>query len=93
MMGHINQRKFPRTTYPCYLTLWLDNKFDTILTQTVNISAAGVLVHVDHSLRLGSKSDVRIEFNNNIFFDCCGTIVRCQKDEKSEVKIYSSYFI
>ena len=83
-MGSANQRKFPRANYPCYLTLWLENKFDTIFTRTLNISASGILVVLDQGLKIASKADVRIEFSNNVFFDCCGTIVRCQRIESSK---------
>ena len=85
-MTDFNKRKFPRAYYPCYLTLWLENKFDTIFTRTVNISAGGVLVSLDQGLQVGVKTDVRIEFAENISFDCCGRILRCMEEEGKKIK-------
>ncbi len=72
-------RKFPRVTCKCSITLWEKNGFNTILTNTVNIGAGGILVNIDHGLMVGAKVDIRMEFVDNILFECSGRILRCRQ--------------
>ncbi len=74
-----NKRKFPRAAYPCSLTLWCEGGGeDVILTQTVNIGAGGLLVHLIRSIEVGSVLEVSIEFpKQTTSFKCKARAVRC----------------
>ena len=50
------------------------------MTKTANISAAGVLVHVEQQIAVGSKVDVRIDFFEGVSFECWAKVVRCVDD-------------
>ncbi len=74
-----NRRKFPRAIYPCQLTIWLnDGDMEVIMTETNNVGAGGVSIHLHRRLSPGVKVDVKIDFTQaSIPFKCRGTIVRC----------------
>ncbi|MEI7998196.1 MAG: PilZ domain-containing protein [Candidatus Omnitrophota bacterium] len=92
MQGY-NQRRFPRVNFPCSLTVWLDNNYDTILAKTVNISAGGLLVYLNKNLMGGAKVEVRVDFTKGETLRCVGRVVRCQdipqNQEASSQKLFA----
>jgi hypothetical protein len=81
-MSNENKRKFPRADYPCYLTLWQGNGYETIMAQTSNIGAGGILLHLNRSFMIGSKIEVKIDFTDQITFQCSGLVLRCQQNRE-----------
>ncbi|MBI3601785.1 MAG: PilZ domain-containing protein [Candidatus Omnitrophica bacterium] len=81
-----NKRKFPRANYPCSLTIWQENNFETILADTVNIGAGGFLVYLNQRLTVGAKAEVKIDFFKGMSLKCFGSVLRCEENEK---KLYA----
>lgn len=88
-----SNRKFPRANYPCSLTLWLGNDFGTIMANTANIGAGGLLVHLSQSLMIGAKVEIKIDFANDESFRCTGLVLRCQKNKEEDEEYRSPYSV
>ena len=82
-MSEQGKRKFPRANYPCSLTVWLDNNFETLFAQTYNISAGGLLAYLDRTLMVGSKVELKISFSKTESFCCDGKVLRCEEKPKA----------
>jgi hypothetical protein len=84
MLQNQNKRKFPRAQYPCSLTLWQGSSFGTISSNTANIGAGGMLIHLDQGLMIGAKVEIEINFEKNKTFQCTGLVLRCQQNREFE---------
>jgi len=85
-----NQRKFPRANYPCSLTIWQQNGFETILANTVNIGAGSLLVYLNQRLTAGAKVEIKIDFFKGTPFKCFGSVLCCEENEN---KLYAVVII
>jgi hypothetical protein len=83
MRDGANNRKAPRITYPCSLTIWEYGGYNNIIGNTVNIGSGGLLVNMDQAIMIGAKVDVKIGFEEHKFFECSGRILRCRKYSQS----------
>ena len=77
-----NKRKFPRVQYPCSLTIWQKKGFDTIMANTLNLGAGGLLVQLDQSLMIGAKVEIKIDFSKEESLHCMGLVLRCQENRE-----------
>ncbi len=82
-MEQTNNRKGPRITYPCSLTIWEAGGYNNIIGYTVNIGSGGLLVNMDQGIMIGAKVDVKVGFEEHRFFECSGSVLRCRKYSKS----------
>jgi hypothetical protein len=88
-----NRRKFPRAKYPCSLTLWQGGKFETVMTNTSNIGAGGVLVSLNQSFMIGAKVEVKINFSDKESFGCDGLVLRCQPNKEDPEEEKAEYSV
>ncbi len=79
-----NRRKYPRANYPCYLTLWVASGMqETILANTSNIGVGGLSVHLNQSVRVGTKVDIQLLFSNTTTpFKCSGVVIHSGSESK-----------
>ena len=87
-----NKRKFPRASYACLLTIWYqDGEHEVILTQTVNIGAGGLAVHLNQRVDPDCALEISIEFPNQTTpFKCKGKAVRCiEHSDGADQKFYA----
>ena len=66
----------------------IENNFGTILANTANIGAGGLLVHLNQKLAIEVKVEVRIEFSKAEIFQCFGRVLRCHEDQSSGEKTF-----
>jgi hypothetical protein len=87
-MSEKNQRKFPRVTCPCQLTMWVaEGSYDTVLADASNIGQGGLCVEINHEIAQGTKVDIEINFNDSTPpFRCQGSVVRCRQQDN---KVYN----
>ena len=92
-MSEHQSRKFPRANYPCSLTLWQGHNFGTIMANTANIGAGGLLVHLSEGLMIGAKIEIKIDFEKQESFRCVGLVLRCQKNREDPDEYRSPYSV
>ncbi len=78
-----NKRKFPRVNYPCSLTIWQGSGYDTIMTNTSNLGAGGILVHINQGMMIGAKVEIKIDCLKEASFECNGLVLRCHQNRES----------
>ena len=80
-MPEPDQRKFPRVSYPCQLTLWMpEGNYDTVLANASDIGQGGLCVELNRDAAIGMRVDIEIDFNDGgAAFRCTGSVVRCQE--------------
>ena len=83
-----SQRRFPRVSYPCQLTLWLpEGHYDTVLATASDIGQGGLCVELNRDVVVGMKVDIEMDFNDGTMaFRCQGFVVRCQEQSN---KLYN----
>jgi hypothetical protein len=92
-MADQHNRKFPRANYPCFLTLWQGNDFGTIMANTANIGAGGLLVYLSQGLMVGAKVEIKIDFTQDESLRCSGLVLRCQKNKEGDEETKSPYSV
>lgn len=92
-MAEQNNRKFPRANYPCFLTLWQGSDFGTVMANTANIGAGGLLVHLSQGLMIGAKVEIKIDFAKEESFRCTGLVLRCQKNKDEDEEPRSPFSV
>jgi Tfp pilus assembly protein PilZ len=61
--------------------------YDTVLSQTVDIGLGGLCVRLNQAIRVGTKVDIKIDFDNMPApLKCQGRVVRCLEESK---KVYN----
>jgi hypothetical protein len=91
MTATTNRRAFPRANYPCSLTVWQNSDFGTIIANTSNIGAGGLLVYLNQGLMIGAKIEIKIDFTKTESFECIGLVLRCQESQK-EIEDQKNYY-
>jgi hypothetical protein len=92
-MSDQNSRKFPRANYPCFLTIWQGHNYGTIMANTANIGAGGLLVYLSEGLMIGAKVEIKIDFNKEDSFRCTGIVLRCQRNREDPDERRSPYSV
>jgi len=87
-MPEPNQRRFPRVSYPCQLTIWLpEGHYDTVLANASNIGQGGLCVQINREIVVGIKVEIEIDFNDGTnALRCKGSVVRCRQESN---KVYN----